>query len=205
MDGDEFASVDDLLLRPEREIAAIKKDLGLKVLTDHLLISKTPANSLNQAKLIKTENHIQLTLGHFSTKDKRGESVFACQIYDKVSVTYESNAIIDNNSATPSTQTMVFELPCTVAENDIKHLTPVSFAPAKILKETPGDGTFPFGENNEFSVSFQNVEDQWPRQWSLKSVQFRDSQSINPPKEISTSELTIERRQSLNMDWTRYN
>lgn len=205
MNEEEFVLVDSLLARSYRGIAAVKKDLGLGAYTDHLIISTSPLKSLSLAKLTKTENFFQITLGHFSTKDKRGELAFACQVYDRVTLTYESHEGSEKENSKSVPQTMVLEMSCKIAENDVKHLMPINLAPAQILKQPPGDGTYQFSEKGEFSVRFQNVEDKWAKQWVLKSVQFKDSQNQLPTKEISVLELPAENRQSLNMDWSRIN
>ncbi len=205
MNGEEFVQVDDLLEKNSRDLAAVKKEIGLGVYTDHLLISTSPIKTLSLARLTKSENFFQITLGNFSTKDIRGELAFACQVYDKVTITYESFAMTEKNELQVSPQTMMLEMNCKIADNDVKHLMTINLAPGKILREQPGDGTFQFTEKGEFSVHFQNVEDTWAKQWILKSVQFRDSQKQLPAKDISVLDLPSENRQNLNMDWSRIN
>lgn len=196
--NEEFVEVATILNQNNREIAAIKKDLGLSSLGDHLLISTSPLRSLLAARLERTSQYFSIILGHFSTKDTKGDAVFACQLYDKVTLTYESFL----GSQSPP-QSMILEMGCHMADNDVKHLAPLNFAPESILKEPAGDGIFQFSEKGEFTVHFQNIDQQWARKWNFKGVKFSNSKSGITPKEISILDVPVENRTALNMDWTQ--
>ena len=175
-DSDTFADVDQILLKSRRSLATIKKDLGINGFTDHLLISTSPLKSLSLAQLIKTENHFQLSLGQFSLKNKHGELSFACQVFDKVIISYESK-VSEKNTSDKSPQSMIIEMSCKIADNDILHLMPIKISPGQILKEPVGDGTFQFSEKVDYSIQFRNIEDEWAKQWVLKSAAIRNAQS----------------------------
>ena len=200
-DGEYFLSAERLLTRPDRDLAAFKKELQRSGLEDHLLISTSPLKALGYSRLIKKDSVFQLWIGHFSTKNKRGDPVFACQLYDQVTVTYEApRKNKDSNFESP--QTMFIDIPCKMADNDVRRLAPANLSPAEILKEAPSDGTFPFSNQGEFLVRLQNIDDEWPRQWFFKSIQFKDTHALAPTIEVNSSELGSAEKQRLNMDWS---
>lgn len=195
--GEEYISAKRLMTRLSRDVAATRRDYGM---AENLLISTSPLKSISQARLIKSGNYYQLSIGHFSTKNKNGEPVFACQVYDQVTVHYES-ALNNKQSAQRTPQSLSFELPCKMSDEDIRRIAPINFAPTEILKETPSDGTFPFSNHGEFLVRLQNIEDQWATEWNFKSIQFKDSRSQVPPIEVLGSEVRPIERERLDMEW----
>lgn len=195
--GEEYISARRLITRMKRDVAATRKDYGL---IDNLLISTSPLKAISQARLIKNGNFFQLSVGHFSTKNKRGEPAFACQVYDQVVVNYES-AIINKLDSQRTPQSLSFEFPCKMSDDDIRKIAPINFAPAEIQKEIPADGTFPFSEHGEFLVRLQNVEDKWATEWNFKSIQFKDSHSQLSTLEVMGSEVRPIERERLDMEW----
>lgn len=199
--GEEFITASEIMGRSRRDIANIKKTTDNLGLMDHFLVSSSPVRSLTQANMTKTNNFFQLTLGHFSTTDKRGEPAFACQVYDRVLITYESLQEAETEATRP--QKMTLEFPCKLAEDDIKHLISIKLTPSQFLKEPPSDGVFPTLDNGEVSIRFENVEDRWPKQWLFKSVAFIDSHRQYPNKEVSVLDLPQKDQKKLNMDWSQ--
>lgn len=200
--GEEFVSAKQLLNKPERDLATARNKVGIDAIGDHLLISTSATRAISRARLIKTDSVFQLHLGHFSTKNNRGEQVFACQVYNQITITYEA-ATSPKANPSQSSQLLFIDLPCRMAENDVRRISPINLSPANILKEPPGDGTFSFNENGEFSIRLQNIDEKWPLQWVFKSVQFRDSQSQMRPIEVTDADLAPLEGQRLNMDWSQ--
>jgi hypothetical protein len=200
-DSVKFVEVSELLKRSNRGLAAVKKE-GLNVsLTHHLPISTDPRQTLSHATLVKTANQIQLTLGNFSTLD-RNNPVFACQVYDKVIMVYQSAPQSDETPG-KKLQTMAIETDCLTSENDIKHLKPLTLNSDKILSLPSGEGSYTFNDGAEFVINLIDVDQDEPlaRKWILSKVQFQSSGNRRPLMEVSTSELSEKNRPRLNIQF----
>lgn len=199
-EGEKFVSVARLNVDGQRNIAVAKRDFQLNTFSN---LSLSPIRSLINAQVINTESFSQIKLGNFSVKNPRGEPVYACQVYDKITVTYE--AFVDEKTGNPlAPQTLSLELPCKIAEGDVRHLETITLSPKEILKETPSDGTFPFNENVAFSVKLQNVDGKWATRWNIKSIQFADSQAKSLPVDLSATEISQSKRKELEMRWNKF-
>jgi len=200
--GETFVNIQELINVSNREIANADK---LEKPKSTLLLSTSPLRLLTDAKLNDppkgTAGPIEIILGHFSMSPaNKKTSVFACQLYDEVILTYEAITSSIEQKSNSSTPTMIIKTPCTIDTNDLLHLKAILIVPQKITKEPPSDG-MRVSEDGSYSLHFVNMEEQWPKSWQFKSVQLKANKSNTPPKEMGRSDLSLNEQNKLDINW----
>ena len=138
---------------------------------------------LQEASIEKSNYGIGLSLGHFTLRGLKSKKVFACHMYDRVEMKFRANDI--SVSGRPSL--MVVESDCRV-DKDIHKISTIWIPLSKIVYREPSDMSLTFTDKQPISLKMENISDSWPRDWSLTSIRFFNS-------EIPT--------QQLNFDWEK--
>lgn len=167
-----------------RNPAAIKRVFDFSNLEGSALSVAAKQRLLEGVEVIKERpQEVGVELGHFVLKNKDGQKVFACEQYDKVSLTFEAEGMAFSGDKPK----MELEGACEVSA-DINRISPLTIPVDKILGQAPGEGEFQFFEGKSVTLRFENVFDEWPRHWSLKSLRLYNSQGgeLN----VTTDELS---------------
>jgi hypothetical protein len=150
-----------------RDPAAIRRTYDFSGLDGSALAKAQKMRLLSGAKVVREKSDVGVELGHFVLKGEGGEKTFACQKYEKVSMTFAG----DGSAINGELPRMEVEGLCEMSA-DINSISPLWIPVAKILGEPVADGEFSFMEGRPISVRFANVSDQWPKMWQLQSVRL---------------------------------
>jgi len=199
--GEFFVNIQELIPVLNRDIANANK---LERPQSTLLLSTSPLRLLTDAKLNRpsqsSAGSIEIILGHFSMSADNKPSVFACQLYDEVIITYEAISITDKKE-TMTVPLMTIKTPCTIDTNDLLHLKAIQLTPQHITQDPPGDG-MQASQDGSYTLHFENMEDQWPVAWKFKSVQLKASKSNTPPPQaLARSDLPADDQGKLDLNW----
>jgi hypothetical protein len=198
--GETFVNIQELIKSSNRDIANVNK---LEKPKSTILISTSPLRLLSDAKLNEppkgSMGTIEIILGHFSLPPTDNKSsLFACQLYDEVILTYEALTLASDKKGNDANPLMTIKTPCTIDTKDLLHLKAIQLVPQKITKEPPGDG-MRVSEDGSYSLHFENMEDQWPTSWQFKSVQLKATKNNTPPKEMNRADLSLNEQTKLDI------
>lgn len=199
--GEFFVNIQELIPVLNRDIANTNK---LERPQTTLLLSTSPLRLLTDAKLNRppqgSEGPIEIILGHFSMTTENKPSVFACQLYDEVIITYEAISKTDKKDLLTA-PIMTIKTPCTIDAKDLLHLKAIQLTPQLITQDPPGDG-MQASQDGSYTLHFENMEDQWPVAWKFKSVQLKASKSNTPaPQALARSDLPAGEQAKLDFNW----
>ena len=121
----------------------------------------------------------EVALGHFMFVDAQGEKKFACQEFNKITLTFEAEGV----SVSGEAPKMEVEGACSYS-GDISKIDPLLIPVAKILGEKSLDGELQFNGEHAVALKFTNLPEDWPRTWILKQVRLK--------KDGSTDSFTVE-------------
>ena len=102
-----------------------------------------------------------------------GFSSALCKTYSSISIEFAAEGV----SVAGEAPSMMITAPCTEGQ-DPAEIASINLAITKILNEKPRDAEYNFDGFNGV-VTFKNSSDEWPRQWVLKRVEFKNSQGEN--------------------------
>ncbi len=108
-----------------------------------------------------------------------GFSSALCKTYPSISIEFAAEGIAVAGEA----PTMKITAPCTEGQ-DPAEIASINLAITKILNEKPRDAEYTFDGFNGV-VTFKNSSDEWPRQWILKRVEFKNLQGENKAAEFN--------------------
>lgn len=199
--GEFFVNIQELIPILNRNIA---NDSKLERPQSALLLSTSPLRLLTDARLNRppqgSVGPIEIILGHFSMTADNKPSVFACQLYDEVIITYEAISMTDKKE-TITAPLMTIKTPCTIDTKDLLHLKAIQLTPKEITQDPPGDG-MQASKDGSYTLHFENMEDQWPVAWKFKSVQLKASKSNTPPPQaLARSDLPADEQGKLDLNW----
>jgi hypothetical protein len=171
----------------EREPAAIPRIYDYSHLEGEALQRASKDRLIGAAKIIHVGDAEGLELGHFVTKNKDGQNVGACEIYDKVEMTFFAGGM----AVSGDSPTMTVSGPCVPADN-INVISPLMIPYSKILNLPVKDQEINDSEESGsgVSVSFKNVSDSWPQLWILQTVKLTNSSEF---PEVTADEKDIRR------------
>ena len=164
-----------------RNPAAIAKVFDFSNLHGEKLQEAVKQRLLTGFQLNKGNEGEGITLGHFIFVDSKGEKRSACQEFNKVSLTFEA----EGSGVSGEAPKMDIQGHCD-SSADFATINPLWIPVAKILDEKPGDGDFDFHQGSGIQVTFNNIPDEWPRTWILKSVKLindKNSESLTVSRE----------------------
>ncbi len=121
---------------------------------------------LAEAFPIKEAKRTGFVFGHFITQDSDGKKYFACDLYNKIQLSFVAEGVMEGGEFA----TMKVEAPCH-ASKDLNTLEPVWIP------------------SNDVKVIYNNLPSEMPSEWVLEEVQLaRDSQvgiSVRPNRPIT--------------------
>lgn len=119
---------------------------------------------LAEAFPIKEANRTGFVFGHFITQDTEGKKYFACDLYNKVQLSFIADGVIEGGEFTR----MNVEAPCH-ASKDLNTLEPVWIPTPEQRSDF---------ESNGVKVSFSNLPLELPRNWVLEKVQLAQDSKV---------------------------
>lgn len=151
---------------------------------------------LAEAFPIKEADRTGFVFGHFITQDEQGRKYFACDLYNKVELTFVAEGIMESGEFS----LMKVQAPCH-ANADLNTLEPVWIPQKEILSKNPTP-TLKFDfPNLDVHISFTNLASQWPRQWVLQEVKLSQDLNVIPALSIDAKEITRSAKSPMNLTW----
>jgi hypothetical protein len=167
-----------------RDPAAIGKVYDFSHLQGEDLNTAVKRRLLAGFEVLKENGDQGVTLGHFVFVDPQGEKKFACQEFNKVTLTFIADGVAVGGEAPE----MQVEGACEFS-SDITKINPLWIPVAKILNEKVGDGEFQYNQGKAITLRFSNMPEQWPHTWLLRSVELRKDNTAEAVT-IQSEELT---------------
>ncbi|MCB0390590.1 MAG: hypothetical protein KDD58_04840 [Bdellovibrionales bacterium] len=179
-----------------RDPAAIKKVFDFSHLEGRALEMASYKRLVADAVLTEDKENIGIELGHFVVKDDKNHRQFACDIYNRIELTFESADM--SVSGEPSI--MKVEANCT-ANEDINRINTVWIPMNKILKEKEGDIELQFRERGLIYINFKNIGDRWPRAWMLSNVKMYNEENFGKLLQIDRQQMQDIMKKPLTLVW----
>jgi len=168
----------------ERDPAAIKAVFDFSHLEGRALEMASRDPLMANAKITVAQDDVEVSLGHFVTKDLSGKPEFACRIFDRVEMTF----LASDQAVGGAPSQMIVEAPCKMGK-DVNRISEVSIPMAKIMSQKPGDKELQFLDGKNLFVSFENIGAQWPQKWYLENVRLKDTS--HPGHQVQVSRKNI--------------
>lgn len=151
--------------------AAIRRAYDVSDLEGKALSRKVNEQLIGEAHILKLESKIGLELGQFVT-DFNGKKMLACSIYERVEMIFQSEGIASHGEVPE----MAVEGPCRNSGEKLMWMQPIWIPVADLLARPTTTAAVDFFDEEPVSLRFENVGDQWPRQWILNKVILHDEQ-----------------------------
>lgn len=147
------------------------------------------------ARTILEAGKIGVTIGHFTTLDADGKSMMACDLYDRVYMTFSAEGVATSGER-PS---IVVEGPCEVGK-DATRIDPLWVPVDAIKSKPPVNGSFQVTDPKPITIKFEHMIDSWPTMWSLTEVKLYNHET---QKTLIIDSVTIYKMSSirLSMVW----
>jgi len=161
----------------DRLPAAIPKVADISELTGSALESAAKRRLLSGAKTILEGENFGVSLGHFITKGMDGRAAFACDVYDRVTLTFAAEGI----AVSGERPTLTVEADCE-ATSDASRLATIWIPVGEIKNGPPVDAELRLTAPTDVLVKLSNMTSEWPSLWVLSKVRLynrKDSQSID--------------------------
>ena len=114
-----------------------------------------------------------------------GFSSALCKTYATVEIEFAAEGVSVGGEA----PTMKITHPCEAAQ-DPAEMASISLPIEKILGEKPRNAEFTF-DGYKAVVTFANAADEWPRQWILKRVEFKNANGENKSASFNRSPASV--------------
>jgi hypothetical protein len=156
-----------LIGKSSRDPAAIPRIYDYSHLEGSALKRASQDRLIGAAKVIVAGRAAGIELGHFVTKNSDGRNVGACEIYDKVELTFLAGDMAVSGAA----PAMKISGPC-VPGDDINVISPILIPFDHILNSPVHDKSIADFSDQSVTVTFENVSDSWPHMWILQSAKL---------------------------------
>jgi hypothetical protein len=179
----------------QRLPAAIPKIPDISELTGSALETAAKRRLLSGAKSIVEGDSFGVSLGHFITKGLDGRAAFACDVYDRVTLTF----LADGIAVSGERPSLTVEANCDVA-SDVTRLATIWVPVGEIKNGKPVDSEIRVNEPSEVAVKLSNMVSEWPSTWVLSNIKLssrKDSKSI----ELDSTNLYQMMDSQISMRW----
>lgn len=181
----------------DRQPAAVARSFDLSHLQGEALRDAAHRRLLSEANAFKGEKGIGVRLGHFIARGPDGTKKLACQIYEKVEMTFVADGVAESGEA----PLMIVEGPCAVDKKDINHISAIWVPIERVLNEKPGDMELSFYDENDVTLKFDHIGLQWPKNWSLQSVRLYSASYPNLETVIDEEQVREVSPHALELNW----
>ncbi len=179
-----------------RNPAAIRHDLDFSRLEGAELVTATQKRLVTAARVILRDGLVGVELGHFVTRDSKGQKRLACDmLYNRLHLRFEANGVASGGEK----PVMEVDGPCLTSNQDISAIEPIWIPVREILKTQATNEDLDFNDGVQFK--FLNMSGDWPVSWSLESVRLYDQESTAQEVKISAQELHELREKPFVINW----
>ncbi len=147
--------------------ANIKKTFSLSKLKNRHSLKNNKENFLENSILLKKSKHALLEVGNFSLS-KKNSFPSACNQYDTILITYSAFGMMNSHS----TPELTIQTPCSPSQ-DGRLMSSVIIPTYEITQLDIKNKQLTL--NDEQTIYFKFVYDEWPREWELNKIQFINS------------------------------
>lgn len=126
---------------------------------------------LEGMEVVAQDGRHLVTMGHFNGADDSRSS--ACQTYARVEYEFVAGDSVVSGEPT----VMRVSGLCTVGA-DAAQLRALEIPYTRILSEKPGDRVLSIGDRDKVEITFENMGDEWPKEWNLKSASYVGSVTL---------------------------
>ena len=150
-----------------RTPAAIPKTFDYSHLEGAALETAVQRRLLTGTEFIKSNDGIELHMGHFVTNDSSGQPAYACDVFNYVVFQFEAEGF----AVAGERPSLAVEGPCVMATTVVE-MVPLIIPIEKVLKEKPGNVELNYMNGVAISLKFTNMTEEWPTQWVLSGIKI---------------------------------
>jgi hypothetical protein len=146
-------------------------------------------------EIMREADRVGIRLGHFATRGPTGKKQFACDVYDRVELTFLADGVADSGERPK----MTIESKCQVAA-DVNLMKPIWIPYKRILGEPVGNIRVQYLDE-DVEVSFDSVTGSWPNNWVLENLKIFSSSNPEYKIDVDARHVNATLLQPLSMDW----
>lgn len=158
-----------------RGVAAVNSNNDFSHLEGMELASASKERIIESATLEASSEFLAIRLGHFVTRDSSGQKVLACDLFDRVAMTFYASGMAISGEPPK----MTIDGPC-LADEDANFMRTIEL-PLRLVFSA-GEGTSVSFDELSVKVHFENTGSVWPPSWYLAGVQLYATESHVGPK-----------------------
>ena len=173
-----------------RSPAAVPKQLDFSNLKGVDLSQLSKEHMLKQAKVVQKPNAVGVSLGHFVMTNSKGEKAFACDLFQKLEMTFAAQGMAESGAR----PTLQMKGPCRPS-SDMKLLEPLWLSTSH-LKRVPLSEHFQSVGDQRLhpssaltQVKFKNLHANLPTEWSLIGIRLLSTQGKGPKLSLNHHDL----------------
>jgi len=140
-------------------------------LTDETVLNQLKARILKGLRVLEIKDYSGIELGGFKLLSPSGESVFACDEFDKITLIFEGEGVA-HSGAKPQMEVVG---PC--IESSSGQIEALLIPVYELSQKSPFQGEFPVA-NAETLLRFYNTNETWPAAWALTTISFENHSGI---------------------------
>jgi len=180
-----------------RRPASIPKVFDFSELQGTALEDAARKHLISDAKSIREKDRAGFYLGHFVTRNLDGKSALACDIYNRVSMTF----LAEGMAMSGDRPSLTIDASCEVGDN-VNQMEPIWIPIAEIMAQKPGNMELQLNSPKPITLKFQNIESTWPTYWILSELKIYNR---TDGRSISVDNTTIYKLSSapLSMTWVK--
>lgn len=164
------------------EKIAVQRDLTRDLATINGKVFQITNLTSEQIKIqLQKKIKVTPTINGKKTISFSGFSSALCKTYSEIVIEFTAEGISVGGEA----PIMKIRTPCTEAQ-DPSEIASINLPIEKILGQKPRNAEYSFDGFNAI-ISFSNSADEWPRQWVLKRVEFKNIEGKNKSADFNRS------------------
>lgn len=150
-----------------RTPAAIAKTFDYSHLEGAALENAVQRRLLTGTEFKKSNDGVELHMGHFVTTDASGNPAYACDVFNRVVFVFAGEGI----AVAGERPTLEVEGPCTMASTATE-IQPLIIPVHKVLREKPSNVELNYMNGIAIALRFSNMTEEWPTQWVLTGIKI---------------------------------
>ena len=148
-------------------------------------LSSVKKTILSGVKIKESSDVTELLVGSFNLRNASGQLLFACQAYKEIRLKFQAQGHGTSEGASQMTVTGDCQ-----TQADGWSMQALRLPVRRILAEPAGDSEFSFQDLGSVRVSFENMNEAWPREWVLTQISFLPIQAESSILEIPFAEIS---------------
>ena len=167
-----------------RSPAAIRRVFDFSHLDGSALRLASQKRLVTDARVILADSKVGLELGHFVTKAADGSRLFACEFYDRITLSFEAEGVAENGEKA----ILKVDGPCAMGD-DLNRMAPIWLPTGRFAREKSTDMELTYAESEGVSFKFENMPTAWPHSWILTSIRVFNAEEAGREISISQREM----------------